>query len=128
MSASLPSCTHDLRCLFFFHLYSLHHVPSMQPSSTVYFYSCALPPCSHLNPSTQRPQQLQQQRQQQPHLFSVPCTYIFCAPCACNVRNPSAYSHRVNILHLLSALPYHHGNSSASLAVFPRIQHHWVLC
>jgi hypothetical protein len=76
--------------------------------------------------STQQPQQLQQQ--QQPHLFSVPCTYSFCAPCACNVRNTSAYSHRADILHLSSALPDHHGNSSASLAVFPRVQHHWVLC
>jgi hypothetical protein len=27
-------------------------------------------------------------QQQQPHLFSVPCTYSFCAPCACNARNP----------------------------------------
>jgi hypothetical protein len=25
----------------------------MQPSSTMYFYSCALPPCSHFNPSPQ---------------------------------------------------------------------------
>jgi hypothetical protein len=28
------------------------------------------------------------QQQQQPFLFSVPCTYSLCAPCACNVRNP----------------------------------------
>jgi hypothetical protein len=80
-------CTH-LALSVLLHLYSLHHVPSMQPSSAVYFYSCALPPCSHFNPSTQRPQQLQQQWQQQPHLFSVPCTYSFCAPCTCNVRLP----------------------------------------
>jgi hypothetical protein len=58
-------CTH-LALSVLLHLYSLHHVPSMQPSSAVYFYSCALPPCSHFNPSTQRPQQLQQQWQQQP--------------------------------------------------------------
>jgi hypothetical protein len=51
-----------------------------------------------------------------PHLFSVPCTYSFCAPCACNVCNTSAYSHRADILHLSSALPDHH-NSSASLVV-----------
>jgi hypothetical protein len=48
--------------------------------------------------------------------FSVSCTYSFYAPCACNVRNPSAYSHRADILHLSSALP-DHCNSSASLVV-----------
>jgi hypothetical protein len=58
----------------------------------------------------------------------LPCTYSLCAPRACNVHNPSACSHRADILHLSSALPDHHGNSSASLAVFPRVQHHWVLC
>jgi hypothetical protein len=73
------------------------------------------PPSSHMNHlQQQQPQQLQQQ--QQPHLFSVPCTYSFCAPCACNACNTSAYSHRTNILHLSSALPDHH-NSSASLVV-----------
>jgi hypothetical protein len=88
--------------------------------------SCTLPPCSHFNPSTQQPQQLQQQ--QQPHLFSVPCIYSFCASCACNIRHSSACSYRANLLHLSSALRDHHRNSSASLAVFPRVQHHWMLC
>jgi hypothetical protein len=73
-----------------------------------------------------RPQQLQQATTTL--LFSVPCIYSFCASCACNIRHSSACSHRADILHLSSALPDHHGNSSASLAVFPRVQHHWVLC
>jgi hypothetical protein len=109
-------CAH-LALSFLLHLYSLHHVPFMQPSSAMYFYSCALPPCSHFNLSTQRPQQLQQQWQQQPHLFSTLCTYSFYAPCACNVCISSVCSHRAHILHLSSALPDTHGNSSASLAV-----------
>jgi hypothetical protein len=88
-------CTH-LALSVLLHLYSLHHVPSMQPSSAVYFYSCALPPCSHFNLSTQRPQQLQQQWQQQPHLFSALCTYSFCAPRACNVC-PPLHAHTVPI-------------------------------
>jgi hypothetical protein len=36
--------------LFFSHLYSLHHIPLMQPSYSMHLYSCALPPCSPLNP------------------------------------------------------------------------------
>jgi hypothetical protein len=62
------------------------------------------------------------------HLFSVPCIYSFCASCACNIHHSSACSYRANLLHLSSALRDHHRNSSASLAVFPRVQHHWMLC
>ena len=68
----------------------------MQPSSAVYFYSSALPPCSHFNLSTHRPQQLQQQWQQHTHLFSALCTYSFCAPRACNVY-PPLHAHTVPI-------------------------------
>jgi hypothetical protein len=61
-------------------------------------------------------------------LFSVPCIYSFCASCACNIFHSYACSYRANLLHLSSALRDHHRNSSASLAVFPRVQHHWMLC
>jgi hypothetical protein len=74
----------------------------------------------------QHPHQLQQQ--QQPHLFSILCIYRFCAPCACNERNTSAYSYRADILHNSSALSDHHRESSASLVIFPLIQHHCMLC
>ena len=63
-----------------------------------------------------------------PLLFSVLCIYTFCAPCACNVRNSSACWLCFVILHLSSALSDHHRDSSASLAVFPCVQHHWMLC
>jgi hypothetical protein len=126
LSASVSSA--HITCTFcsspFYALCAISH--SMQHSSSVQFSCCTLPPCSHLNHLPQQQQQLQQQ--QQHHLFSVPCIYSFCAPRACNVRNSSACSHHADILHLSSALPDHHGNSSASLAVFPRVQHHWVLC
>ena len=59
------------------------------------------------------------QQQQQPQLFSVPCIYSFCAPCACSVRNASACWLRAVILHLSSALSDHHRDSSASLVVHP---------
>jgi hypothetical protein len=42
--------------------------------------------------------------------------------------NASACSHHVNLFHISSALSDHHGNPSASLAVFPRVQHHWMSC
>jgi hypothetical protein len=59
------------------------------------------------------------EQQQPPHLFSVPCIYSFCAPCACNVRHASACILSVVILHLSSALSDHHRDSSASLVVRP---------
>jgi hypothetical protein len=52
-------------------------------------------------------------------LFSVPCIYSFCAPCACNVHHASACRLCVVILHLSSALSDHHRDSSASLVVRP---------
>jgi hypothetical protein len=61
-------------------------------------------------------------------LFSIPCIYSFCASCACNIHHSSACSYHANLLHLSSALRDNYHNSSASLAVFPRVQHHWMLC
>ena len=77
-------------------------------------------PSSRMNhfPHQQTPP-LEQQQQQKPHLFSVPCIYSFCAPCACSVRNASACWLRAVILHLSSALSDHHRDSSASLVVHP---------
>jgi cobalamin synthase len=99
---------------------------------TAQFLFCAIqllhsPPSSHMNHLHQ------QQPQQTPTatttlLFFVPCIYSFCASCACNIHHSSACSYHANILHLLSALSDHHHNSSASLAIFPRVQHHWMLC
>jgi hypothetical protein len=63
-----------------------------------------------------------------PLLFSMSCIYIFCASCACNIRHSYACSYHANILHLSSSLCDHHHNSSASLAIFPRAQHHRMLC
>jgi hypothetical protein len=57
-------------------------------------------------------------------LFFVPCIYSLCASCACNILHSNACSYHANLLHLSSALRDHHRNSSASLAVFPCIQHH----
>ena len=61
-------------------------------------------------------------------LFFVPCIYRFCASCACNILHSSACSNCANILNLSSSLRDHHRNSLASLAIFPRVQHHWMLC
>jgi hypothetical protein len=68
---------------------------------TAQFFFCSFQllhsdPSSCMNHLQQHhPQQFQQQ--QQPHLFSVLYIYSFCAPCACNARNTSAYSHCVPI-------------------------------
>jgi hypothetical protein len=112
--ASQSSCMHTLHFLFFFLLCSVLHSRSMPLFSSGHTSSCTSPPSSCMHHPLQQQQQLQQQQKQ--HLFSVPCTYSFCAPCACNVHNTSAYSHHANILHLSSALPDHH-NSSTSLVV-----------
>jgi hypothetical protein len=89
-------------------LYTLHHIPLMQPSSTMHLYSCSLPPCSHLNPP----------HDNNPHLFFVHHSYSTCAPCACNIHNASACSLRAKFLRNLSALSDHHRDSSASLVIF----------
>jgi hypothetical protein len=46
-----------------------------------------------------------------PHLFFVLHTYSLCAPCACYLTM------LLHALSISSALPHHHANSSASLAV-----------
>ena len=112
----LPTCI--LFTFFFFSLLCfLHHPHSMHLLSIVPI-RCSTPlTSSHMHYT---------QQHQQPHHFSVSCTYSFCAPCACNVRNASACSHCVHLLHISSALSNHHGNPSASLAVCPHVQHHWM--
>jgi hypothetical protein len=52
-------------------------------------------------------------------ISSVPCTYSFCAICACNAHNASACSLCTKFLHNSSALSDHHRDSSASLVVQP---------
>jgi hypothetical protein len=116
---------HPLAILFFF-FYAFAHVHSLHSSSSVLFQLLHSDPSSCMNHLQQHPQQSQQQ--QQPHLFFVLCIYRFCAPCACNVCNSSAYSHHVDILHNSSALSDHHRDSSASLDIFPLVQHHCMLC
>ena len=90
---------------------------------TAQFLFCAIqlmhsPPSSHMN------RLLQQQPQQTPIatttlLFSIPCIYSFCASCACHIHHSSAFSYRANLLHISSALPDHHRDSSTSLVVQP---------
>jgi hypothetical protein len=63
-----------------------------------------------------------------PISFLYLCIYSFCASCACNIFHSYACSYCANLLHFSSALRDHHRNSSAPLAVFPRVQHHWMLC
>jgi hypothetical protein len=92
----------------FFLLYTLRHIPLMQPSSTMHLSSCALPPCSHLNPP----------HDNNSHLFFVHHSYSTFAPCACNIHNASACTLRAKFLHDLSALSDHHRDSLASLVVF----------
>jgi hypothetical protein len=102
------SSAHPLHFLFFCLLCSLHHSPSMYHSSTMHFYFCTLPPCTHLNsPPGDNP-------------FSPPFVFhssSLCCLCACNIRNASAFSLHAKFLHNLSAMFDHHHDSSASLVV-----------
>jgi hypothetical protein len=60
---------------------------------------------THESPSTNNQKQPQiPTATTTPLLFSVPCIYSFCAPCACNVLHSSACSNHANLLHLSSAL------------------------
>ena len=111
----LPACIHFPFCSFDFMLCA-----SCPFVSQLFFCSFQLlhsDPSLCMNHLQQHPQQSQQQ--QQPHLFSIPCIYSLCAPCACNIRHFYACSHRANFLHISSALPNHHRDSSTSLAVQP---------
>jgi hypothetical protein len=81
------------------------HSPSMHHSSIMHFYSCALPPCTHLNPSTTTT------TLSSFHILLLPVLRvhaIFAMP---------LHAHTVsNLLHISSAFPDHR-NSSASLVV-----------
>jgi hypothetical protein len=112
LSASQSSCTHPLHFLFFYLLYSMHHSSSMHHLSSVP-PSCCTPPSSlHMHHT--------QQQQHQSLLCSI-FLYSLCILCMLCVS-------WFCILCMSSALPVHHGNSSASLVVFPRVQHHWMSC
>jgi hypothetical protein len=83
-------------------LCSAWDVPSMHHSSFVHFNCCTLPPFTHLNHS---------QQQQISSMFSV---FILCV----HLFHP-LYTMLLHALSMSSALPDHHFNSSASLAVKP---------
>jgi hypothetical protein len=57
--------------------------------------------------------------QRQPYLFFVQHSYSLCCLCACNIHNASACSLHAKFLHISSALPHHHRDSSTSSIVFP---------
>jgi hypothetical protein len=63
-----------------------------------------------------------------PSLLYTMYIYSFYASYACNIFHSYACSYRTNLLHLSSALRDHYRNSSDSLVVFLRVQHHWMLC
>jgi hypothetical protein len=144
-SATLPCsvcisvfCTLLLCFMFFCLLCSVCHVPSMHHSSSVHFCTAL---CLLLHTS------ITLNNNNNTHLFFILHTYSLCAPCACNMCHASACSHHANVLHIgvftatppchpftpqastplsvlhlllmSSALPDHHCNSSASLAVQP---------
>jgi hypothetical protein len=102
-TASLSCCTHTLRflclCLlcFVFHVHSMHH------SSSLCFRCCTLLLLHSLITLNNKNN----------HLLFVLHTYSLCAPCACYLAM------LLHTLSMSSALPDHHGNSSASLAVKP---------
>jgi hypothetical protein len=88
--------------MFFFLLCSVRHVPSMHHSSYVHFSCCTLPPSTHLNHSQQHP------------ISSLFCVFILCV----HLLHP-LFIMLLHALPMSSALPDHHCNSSASLAVKP---------
>jgi hypothetical protein len=98
----VSSCTPSLHFMFFFLLCSLCHVPSMHHSSFVHFNCCTLPPSTHLNHS------------QQHHISSLFCIFIL----SVHLLHP-LFTMLLHALPMSSALPNHHCNSSASLAVKP---------
>jgi hypothetical protein len=80
----------------------VHHVPSMHHSSSVHFSRCTLIPSTTMNHS------------QQPPISSPFCVFI---P-SVHLLHP-LFTILLHALPMLSALPDHHCNSSASLAVKP---------
>jgi hypothetical protein len=107
---------HPLPILFFCLLCSVCHSHSMHLLFPIHFSCCT----TSLLPHTC----ITSPQQQQPHHFSVPCSYSFCAPCACNMRNLCILliSSTSRVLCLIIA-------TLQLLWWFPpRVQHHWVLC
>jgi hypothetical protein len=102
-TVSLSCCTHPLRFLCLCLLCSVCHVHSMHHSSSLCFSCCTLLLLHSLITLNNN----------NPHLFFVLHTYSLCAPCACYLAM------LLHALSMSSALPDHHGNSSASLAVKP---------
>jgi hypothetical protein len=88
--------------MFFCLLCSVRHVPSMHHSSSVHFSCCTLPPSTHLNHSQQHP------------ISSLFCIFIL----SVHLLHP-LFTMLLHALPMSSALPDHHCNSSASLAVKP---------
>ena len=118
-SVCLISFLHTSLALSILHLlWSVRHTHSLHRSSSVQFSCCTLLLLhTWITFTNYNHNKLQQQQQQ--HLFSVPCIYRFCAPCACNVHNASTCWLHTVILHLSSALSYHDCDSSASMVVRP---------
>jgi hypothetical protein len=104
--------------MFFCLLYSLHHVPLMQPSSIMHLCSCALPPCSHWNFPHDNNNHNNSNSNNHTSLLCIVYMYRFCASCACNIRNASTCTLHTKFLRNLSALSDHHHDSSASLVIF----------
>ena len=96
----LPACIY-YTFLFFCLLCFLHHSHSMHLLSFFHFSCCPPPPSSHMHHS--------QQQQPQSLLFST-FLYSLCILCI-------LYMQWFFIHCMLSALPLHHRNSSASLFV-----------
>jgi hypothetical protein len=88
--------------MFFFLSCSVHHVPSMHHSSSVHFSCCTLLPSTHLNHS------------QQQLISSLFCIFIL----SVHLLHP-LFTMLLHALPMLSALPNHNCNSSASLAIKP---------
>jgi hypothetical protein len=88
--------------MFFYLLCSVRHVPSMHHSSSVHFSCCTLPHSTHLNHSQKHP------------ISSLFCIFILCV----HLLHP-LFTMLLHALPMSSALPDHHCNSSASLAVKP---------
>jgi hypothetical protein len=105
-SVSLSCCTHPLHLLCFclscsvFHVHSMHHSSSPCFRCYTLLLLHSLIALNNINL----------------HLFFVLHTYSLCAPCACYLAM------LLHALSMSSALPDHHGNSSASLAVKPMHQ------
>jgi hypothetical protein len=128
LSASLPSCTHDLSCLFFWFFFYALCAMSIHCTVPLLFNSAAALPSffTHESPSTTTIITTL--------IATTTISYLFCILIVSvllvhEIFAIPLHAHiHANLLHNSSVLSDHHGNSLASLAVFPRVQHHWVLC